>query len=397
MSVQRGTPWGFLFRRGVFLILDLLLLLPLILLAAVSRFFPRPIDVGLGPTPIINAPRHKEALLAAGYTAETFVDSVWLITDAFDFRADLRLPGVLGVLRPYTLFVRSLFRYRCIYTYFSGGSLRTTSLLYWAEALLLQLAGIKTVIMPFGSDVQDLTLSPNRIFVARMARDYPTHRFLRTRIRRSVAAWSFFADHIIAGADWVDYLPYWDTLMVSHFAIDTTQWTARPSGAAGGRELRIAHAPNHRAIKGTEALIRAVEELKAEGVPVELTLMEGRPNHEIRQLIADADLVVDQLIVGWYAMFAIEAMAMGKPVICYLREDLRRLYLTEGLLGENEPPLINADLLSIKETLRGLARDRGRLAEIGRAGRDYVERRHSIRAIGAVFDRINRSLGLAPR
>ena len=34
----------------------------------------------------------------------------------------------------------------------------------------------------------------------------------------------------------------------------------------------------------------------------------------------DADIVVDQLLAGWYGGFAVEAMALGKPVIAYLRE-----------------------------------------------------------------------------
>ena len=397
MTPGRGSPWGFLFRRAVFLILDLALVLPLTVLATVSRFFPRSIDVGLGPTPIINAPYHKQALLEFGYSAETFVDSVWHITSDFDYRGDLLLPGPLAVFRPYWLFIRSLFRYRCIYTYFSGGALRTTTLLCWGEAVLLQLADIRTVIMPFGSDVHDLTLCPNRAFVHRMAQSYPTHRFLRGRIRRSIAVWSYFADHIIAGCDWVDYLHYWDTLMVSHFAIATDQWQPLPPVANDStRPLCIVHAPNHRAIKGTDHLIRAVNDLKAEGVAIELTLMEGRPNHEVRHLIAGADLVVDQLVIGWYAMFAIEAMAMGKPVICHLRADLLRLYRTEGLLQPHEPPLIDADPATIMQVLREISEDRSRLAAVAQAGPTYVERRHSLRAIGAVFERINRSMGLAP-
>ena len=44
-------------------------------------------------------------------------------------------------------------------------------------------------------------------------------------------------------------------------------------------------------------------------------------NEEVIKLIQRADLVIDQLVIGWYAMFAIEAMSLGKPVICNLRSD----------------------------------------------------------------------------
>jgi len=46
--------------------------------------------------------------------------------------------------------------------------------------------------------------------------------------------------------------------------------------------------------------------------------------------------------------------------------------------------------------LRRLALARDTLPTLGRRGREFVLRHHSLEAIGAAFDRINRSLGLAP-
>ena len=48
------------------------------------------------------------------------------------------------------------------------------------------------------------------------------------------------------------------------------------------------------------------------------------PHAEAMKLYAQADLVIDQLLAGWYGGFAVETMAMGKPVVCYIRaEDLQ--------------------------------------------------------------------------
>ena len=48
------------------------------------------------------------------------------------------------------------------------------------------------------------------------------------------------------------------------------------------------------------------------------------PHAEAMKLYAQADLVIDQLLAGWYGGFAVEMMAMGKPVVCYIRaEDLK--------------------------------------------------------------------------
>jgi len=90
-------------------------------------------------------------------------------------------------------------------------------------------------------------------------------------------------------------------------------------------------------------------------------------------------------------------MAMGKPVVCHLRDRLVDFYISQGLVRRDEIPLINASTQSIKEVLRELAkRDRGELREIGHRSRQFVERFHSIEVIGRLFAEINQELALEP-
>ena len=84
----------------------------------------------------------------------------------------------------------------------------------------------------------------------------------------------------MSGVDWVDYMPWWDRIDVGHFAIDMKQWQPRTARRQRRDKVVVLHAPNHREIKGTRFLIRACEELAAEGVPVELELLERRAEHE---------------------------------------------------------------------------------------------------------------------
>jgi len=263
---------------------------------------------------------------------------------------------------------------------------------------LYKLAGIKVVVMPYGGDVQELSRSPNLLYKNAISVDYPEHRFRRRRIASKIDLWTRYADHVISGCEWVDYMYHWDTLMLAHFSIDVNAW--KPAEAdtipAKGGKLRILHAPNHRAIKGTQYFIDAVRELNEEGLEVELVLLERVPNEEVKQVMASADLVADQLIIGWYAMFALEGMAMEKPVLCYLREDLQQLYVASGLIAPDEIPIINCSPATVKQAIRELASGRGRLADIGRRSREYVKKHHSTEAVGKVLDRINRSIGLSP-
>ena len=81
--------------------------------------------------------------------------------------------------------------------------------------------------------------------------------------------------------------------------------------------------------------------MKDEGYDIDLRLLE-KSNDEVLKEINNADLIVDQLIIGWYAMFAIESMALEKPVICYLREDLLDFYSQKDIRSCENLPLINA-------------------------------------------------------
>lgn len=159
-------------------------------------------------------------------------------------------------------------------------------------------------------------------------------------------------------------------------AIVLDDW--HPSPTEPGEVLRVAHAPSKRAVKGTQAVLDAVESLRKRGAPIELDLIEGVPNREARQRYATADVVVDQLRVGWYGMFAIESMALAKPVVVYLDE--QGAAETEEAFGL-ELPLVRADEQSVEDVLAGLVEVRADLPELGRRSREYVERVHGHTAV----------------
>lgn len=136
----------------------------------------------------------------------------------------------------------------------------------------------------------------------------------------------------------------------------------------------VVHAPSHRAVKGTAFLLQAVERLRAEGVDFRFQLVEGLAHAEARRLYASADLAVDQLLAGFYGAFAVELMALGKPVICQLHDlDLDRI--PAGM--RRDMPLIHADPDTIHRTLREwLTTRKGELRAAGERSRAFVARWH---------------------
>ena len=53
-------------------------------------------------------------------------------------------------------------------------------------------------------------------------------------------------------------------------------------------------------------------------------IVEGLRHDEALEHYRDADIVVDQLNAGWYGLFAIECMALGKPVVTFLHDEAVR-------------------------------------------------------------------------
>lgn len=354
-----------------------------------------------GKVPLISIKYHSLAMRRLGYESTTVVDEVYSINSRDDYdvvAAELvdrlalvrLLPRFMRVaLQPYVTFAWALRRFD-VFTVYANGRILYTTPLSSRELQLLHRAGKKVVLLAYGSDVQVMSRSRELPFKHAMSMDYPELVRREAETLRNMEYCVAHADHVVSGVDWVDYMPYWDTLTAGHFAIDVDEFAPAPEepGRDPERPVVVFHAPNHRELKGTRFLIAACEELRAEGEPVELRLAEKVPNHEVRRQIAEADIVADQFIVGWYAFFAIEAMATAKPVLCFLRPDLVELYTLYSFAGEC--PLVNTPPLEIKERLRELIHDPVRRRELGLAGRRYVEDHHSLDAVGAWLDGIYR-------
>ena len=135
----------------------------------------------------------------------------------------------------------------------------------------------------------------------------------------------------------------------------------------------IVHAPSSRTKKGTEQVIAACD-----GLDADLQIVEGLHHDEAFALYRDADIVVDQLNAGWYGLFAIECMALGKPVVTFLHDEAVRR--TEEAFGV-EVPLVSATAETLRERLRPLVADAAERRRVGAASRAYVERVHDVERI----------------
>jgi len=151
------------------------------------------------------------------------------------------------------------------------------------------------------------------------------------------------------------------------------------------RPLRIVHAPSHRKVKGTDIILAACDALKKDGFAFELVLVEGLSHAQAREVYASADLLIDQLFAGWYGGLAVELMALGKPVVVYLRdEDLH--FLPTGM--RDDLPFIRVTPDSVRRVLQDvLEMSRSALVALGQRSRAFVERWHDPIVIAAQIKR----------
>jgi len=133
----------------------------------------------------------------------------------------------------------------------------------------------------------------------------------------------------------------------------------------------VLHAPSSRARKGTEHVVAACE-----GLDCELEIVEGLDHREAFERYRRADIIVDQLNAGWYGVFAIEAMALGKPVVTFLHEEAVRR--TEEAFGL-DVPIVGATKESLRDMLRPLVESPEERRCVGAASRAYAEEVHDVR------------------
>lgn len=136
--------------------------------------------------------------------------------------------------------------------------------------------------------------------------------------------------------------------------------------------VRVVHCPTNRSLKATATLIASVESLRSRGIPVELTLVEGKTNAECLAIKATADIVFDQLAFG-YGCNAVEAWGMGIPVIAGADDwTLNAMETRWGGL-----PFYLADERTLTERLEELVVDRDLRDVWGHRGHEHVNRYHA--------------------
>jgi glycosyltransferase involved in cell wall biosynthesis len=219
-----------------------------------------------------------------------------------------------------------------------------------------------------------LTLVPQSLQfpILRAARKKSVMHWLGSDIRGkppAELAWARKADAQVVGSyDAIRWVPDAEVIPPG---IDVAR--IEPAPPSDRARPLVVHAPSSRRRKGTDAVIAACD-----GLDADLELVEGLRHDEAFERYRAADVVVDQLNAGWYGIFAIEAMALGKPVLTFLHEEAVRR--TEEAFG-TRVPIVSATAETLRDRLRPLVASADERRRVGAASRAYVERVHDLEQV----------------
>ncbi|MCL0075567.1 glycosyltransferase [Dehalococcoidia bacterium] len=273
-------------------------------------------------------------------------------------------------------FVKCLFKYDVFHFHF-GGSL----LPYNIDLPILKLFRKRIIMHYWGSDIRQLDIAVDYThFNMNELKDiYPNAN--DDQKRQQIKKINKYVDVSIVG----DYslLPYSPNSIVIKQAIDLKKFDF-VGCEAKNKNIKFVHAPSNRKIKGTKYILPVIERLRKEGYNIDFLLIENKTNEEASEIYKEADIVIDQLLGESHGIFAIECMALGKPVLCRINENFIKYYKDLPILSTNPDNLYrNLKLLIENPNLR---------RELGEKGRKYVEEVHDSKKIAKRLLELYKSL-----
>ena len=244
----------------------------------------------------------------------------------------------------------------------------------------LKHAGKKLVVHHNGSDIRMESQAKKMNPYVRVKEEWP-----EKKIRQNLSVLSSYIDHaVVKDHELAAYIkPFYKHVHIIRQPVDTAVFPViLPKTSA---IPTVVHAPTARNLKGTEHILAAVDRLKKEGMRFGFRLLEKSSHKDTLTTLSQADLVIDQLLIGEIGRVSLEAMASGKTVICYIRPDLQKKYPVDF-------PVIQADPDTVYDVLKNTLSAQETWPGLGKSGRRYIEKFHDPLMIGKKYLNLYQSL-----
>lgn len=130
------------------------------------------------------------------------------------------------------------------------------------------------------------------------------------------------------------------------------------------RKPLVVHIPSSMEYKRTDVVIETLQQLQAEGISFDQKILHNVPHVQVRQLLSEADILIDDLSCG-AGILAYEGAASGCVVL-------------GGHDGVSSPlprnrPVLHTTVETLKENLKQVIMDVGYRASLAQGGRDFID------------------------
>ena len=227
----------------------------------------------------------------------------------------------IRALQEFWLFWSVVARYQVVHAHF----MYTISESGW-ELPVLKNMGRKLVTHFRGCEARDrvhnMRLHP-QVNICQACEHHPYICQTASAARRREWAHDFADATLVTTPDMKDFLPA--SVHFPFFAPELPEPQTRTERCA--RPFIIVHITNQPGIEGTAEIEAAITALKTKGYDIDFRWLRNVPHEEVLAAIADADLAVGKMKMGYYANAQIETMACGVPTVTYVRDE----FLTDEL------------------------------------------------------------------
>lgn len=272
---------------------------------------------------------------------------------------------------------------------------------YPLNLLILKMFGKKIICTFRGSEVRsNLDFLPKELFrkskkpwpkyYQRISQNQSKWAIFKKRIRMNL--FCYLADKVVlTGPFLVSSVSRFDTIIP--YARDIKQ--INKNLIKTNKKITVLHVPTEPDVKGTAEIEKIFKKLAKKYSPRGgagpninfKIILEALPREQLLKEMSQADIIVDQIIVGWYGGQAVEAMAMGKTVLAFINP----VYLHFVNFAQ-DLPIYNTNPWSLKKDLEFLINSPKECQRIGQDGIKFVRKYHEASKIAAKYLEIYREM-----
>jgi len=239
------------------------------------------------------------------------------------------------------------------------------------EVAELEILGINVGLIAHGSEIRIPSMHADL---------YPTSPFRNVSIEhkdqiaimeKNTQVWNKFFNEFdgqtfVSTVDLLDFAPratYLPTIIIPEEWKTTKQisLTNRPT---------ILHLPTNGLLKGSHLIDPVLSRLHDENVITYLR-PDSVPPNEVAKLIEQADVVVEQVVLGLYSVMSIQAMAAGRLAIAHVPDRIRKRTLTGDI------PVLDATGENLEDVIRDFLLNPQPYEQMAARGPAFVERLHA--------------------